>query len=770
MSKYNLASFQRSRWRQSLLGVLRAALGRDIPSSELESRTAGYLTGTDRRSLGAAPTPDSSPLLRASDYAPRSEDDPLGGEDGLGLGRAWAAGLEDLDIVEEALAHAESRLATLTTRVRSQDTALSGGFDALDAQSSALMVQVQAPFFGGAAAGTARKVWAVTAGQGFRPAQTTASLVGPFLCLPSRAGNGAGGTVAQCSVRDCSDALAFGSLAGRAWAESPLGGGIAWTFAGSVTATLSLSFPCTLLELVLGAGTVVSGPLGQTVSAGGTTWISVPPSDSVTLSLSYGSISSFQAHAPLFDAEAEGVWGPLSLPDSADGLYALGLGELSAAVPPGTALAWDVSTVGPDGPWSPATFGSPLVLRANAQNTVDLRSASPDVLSLGYYVFPLSAASSVRPAVFSAGQGQAKVSAYQYDWAQEKDPLHAPHLSDWDSPKGVVRTVPMGSGPPVHGERGTSPAWTAAERLSAGSCLGAYSDDHDWSTRALTALTVTGPDPANPSVLRPGHNYRFSWAVYAADGAYLPSVPVGFWAPDGVPGRPACPFSLCINGASVYQADEGFSDYRELSGPPAGFGTLPAQYGSGRGTALPSGPAGAAWPPYCGRMNVTLRPGWNTIEVLLYVPTQTALGRCAALVFGPDLLSDTATLEDEAGISEVRGWRDEWPQSSEFDLRLSAPAAVQEAWSWKSGANGEVVGVLLNHDPAASETGAVSLDGALSGSVRAHRITYAAAARAASSVSPGADPDPRQVWVRATLTTSDPAHSPFVSAFSVTAN
>lgn len=777
MSRYQVSSFQRSRWRQALRRALRVVLGRDITSQELESRVAGYLAHTDRRSLGFTANPVSSPLLRASDWAPKSSDDPLGGPDGLDIGRSFAASYEDLDILEEALTHAEKRAMSFSTLARDHYLSLSRSYDTLDAQTSALLAQAQAPFFGGPAPGQPSKVWGVVASSKISQLQTTGVLLGGLGVLPtlgaSAIAGSDGGQIASATVFACSTPSILNSLETRAWAEDPFSTvAAAWLFTGIGTATINLSLPVTLLELVLSAGTTVVLPIGPQITIGSTTWIAVTPTNSIELKLlgdPNGSISKFRAHTPSFDAQGRFVWGPFILPDSVDQIYTLGLSNIQETIPTSTTVAWDLSAIGPDGPWSVVVPGTPIILRENTQTVVDLSNATADSLSLGYFVYPIAGVSSTQTGSLTAGIGQAKVDAFLYDWAQEKDPLHTPKLSDWVGPNGVTRTVPMSPGVPLTGNNGISQTWTLNDRIKAGSCLAPYNDNQDWTQRSLTSLVITSPDPSNPFVLQPGYNYRFSWAVYTPGGSYLPNVPVGLWNPEGTAGSAACPFSVCVNDSVIYQTSDSFSSYLELSAPPQNYGSLPSQYNPSLGTATISSPAGASWPPYCGRMNITLRPGWNTIVVLLYIPKQTSLGRNAALIFGPDLLSDTTTLQDQTGISIVRGWREDWANLAEFDLRLTSPTAIKEVWSWRV-TNGSVDGVLLNHNPAQSETGTLTLDNVLSGSPRNHRLTFTPSASAPSSASPGANPNPRNVWVKAELSSSDPHFSPFISSFNLTAN
>lgn len=775
MSRFTLTSIQRARWREALRRTLRSILGRDVPSSELESRVAGYLSHTDRRSLGSSSVPTSSPLLRASDYAPKSIDDPLGGVDGLDVGRSWASAYEDLDCVTQALSEANTRTQSAIVAVRKQRISLDASLDTLASKARALLTQARTPFFGGPAPGQARTIFGLTASDVTLDSNVTTSvLLSGLACLPSsgkESGKQAtmtlqGGQVLTAIVVQASD-----PTMDRQWIENPLGIPPAWIFTGTQTVTINLSSESTLLEILLGQSTKILSPTNAQISASGTTWIAIPPASSITLTFSApsgGSVSLFKAHAPTFDTSAQSIWGPLSLPDSVNALVALTLQEVDLLVPTGTESSWSISTESNTGPWTPITNtakgGQPLLLRTTEQSSLILSGAVPDSLSFGYYSYPIAGITNTQTGILTAGISQAKVDAFYYDWTQENDPIHSPQQADWDKPKSVVRTVAMGEGPSIQGNLGAMQSSTFAERTASGSCFGSYVDNKDWQSQSLSAIALTTSDSSN--VLTPGYNYRFSWSIYAANGAYLPDLPIGLWNPDGLPGSAACPYTFYLNGAVVVQGVNGFSNYTELSGPPPGFGNLPGQYKLQQGTTLPAGPAGASWPPYCSRMNLTLRPGWNTLSLMLYIPTKTSLGRCAALIFGPDLLSDPSLLLETTGISAVRGWQQEWALLSEFDLRLTSPTAVEECWAWRSDSRGIINSILLNHNPNRSETGTLTLDNLLTGQPRVHQLSY----NSPGVLSSPGTPEPRKIWVRAALSSSNPGYSPFIASFDLVVN
>ena len=776
MSRLTVANFQRARWREALRRVLRAVQGQDPSGSEIESRVTGYLMHTDRETdIRSA----SSPLLVASDWAPKSADDLLGGIDGLDIGRSWAAAHEDCDTIDQALTAAEGRYAEALARLRSQKLSLDTSFSTLESTTSALLSQSRTPFFGGSSPGTPQKVFSVAASDPTQAAGTTASVLGSIGCLTtrsiatgvgrSRTASGAG-QLASVTLVDSSDTYMISSLLGRAWAENPYSASASWVLPVSQTAYLNFSSNVSLLEISMGQGTTVSSPKTTQITSSGVTWVVMPPSSSITLTFGPGVVTSVKAHVPHFDANDTFVWGPYTLPDSVPSLLALSLLDVKALVPENTSLTFALSTVSAQGPWSPVTEHTPILIRDVQNNSSILQGASPDPLSYGYYAYPVSGVQLSQTGTLTAGISQAKADAFFYDWSKENDPIHKPQKADWDNTKSVSLTVPMGGGSGVRGDLGPLQTWTLADRLRSGSAFGSYTDDKDWSSESLTALVLTGPDPLNPSVLQPGYNYRFSWALYAPTGAYLSGVPIGIWNPDGVPGSPVCPYSLYLNGTVAFQGVNGFSDYKELSAPPTGFGTLPTQYASSQGTSLPLGPSGASWPPYCGRINMTLRPGWNTLTMMVYVPTKTSIGRCASIIFGPDLFSDPNVLYQQTGISVVRGWAKEWSQLSEFDLRLTAPTSDQEAWAWRTGSDGVIDAVLLNHDPNKSETGAFTLDNVFTGHARNHQIVYSSPAGPTDPSNTSLNADSKAVYVQATLTSSNPMYSPFLSSLNLVVN
>lgn len=787
-----LSTIQRARWAAAIRAMLRAASGRDPSRAEVDGRVAAYLNAASARPL-AGQSPTSGPLFSAADYSPRSDQDPLGGPDGRDLSRAWAAVREDLDCVGEGIGESERRMAQSLSQLRAQARSLTDDLEALLLSASALESQMQAPFYGNAA-GRGQTRWSQSAATGLVYPQTTAVLLGGLGSLPSLGAgqDTAGGTLLTVTALSSTDPAVMRTAQGRAWAENPFASSpAAWLLTGPQTVTLSFSAPPSLLEIAVGPGTSLTAVTAagvpvpfQTLSSGGSVWavLSGPrPEMSLTFTGTAdssgaltGSVLGLKAHALSLDASAALVWGPFTSLSGAAGdpPYAVCLESTSQVTPPGSRVEWRISTVSPDGPWASVTPGTPIVLRSNGRQELDLLSPSPDPLTLGYFSFPVANAGSMQGAALSAGLGQAKVDAFAYDWGQERDVLHSPTPSDWDSPKGVVRTVAMGAGPTYTG--GVSDQPTLTQRLTAGSCLASYGDSLG---RSLTAVVVTSTDPSNPHVLQPGYNYRFTWGLYAAGPASLRDVPVGLLNPDGAtPGGPGYPYAVLVNGVPVCRSGSYFTDYTELSPPPAGYGSLASQYAplSGGGSGNPSTPAGASWPPFCGRMSVVLRPGWNQISVLLYVPVPQDgdpdyLGRSAALVFGPGLFDDPQALYEASGIRTVQGWSAPWTQVSEFDLRNNTPLGFQEAWAWVTDSGGPT-GVLLNHDPGASETGFLSLDNVLTGNARTHHLSYLTSADDPSATTPGSDPLSRKVWLAAQMSTSDPTSGPLIGPYTLSIN
>jgi hypothetical protein len=801
----SIKTFQRSRIGAALRSILRAATGRNPSDDEISGRVAAYLSAPLTRGLGPGDTtPTAMPLFNAADYAPIAETDPLGGADGRDISRAWAALIEDYGTVDDILTEAERRMAASLSLIRNQGTSLSSQASALSLDADAIQSQAQQLFFGGSggatSAGRGRSVWNNNAADGIQVAQTTGVVLASGLgIMPTQGqtdGTDGGGSLAAPTLLSASDPTLLSSTDARAFLEQPLASSSAWAFQSS-TATPSLTFslggssPIGALEIAASTGVTVTGLFQgtsalpyQTLQTAGTVWVipatPFPVATALTLTLgavasstgaATGSISSVKAHVFSFDPTGTFVWGPFTRL-STDGLFSVTLDTLTSATSTGASIDMQISTVSADGPWSDLPdLGTPLVLSASGNSVADLLASDsqPDSLSQGFYRFPFAQSGSLVGASFTAGTDQAKAEAYYFDWSSVGEVAHDVQPSDWTTPQGTPRVVALGAGPTYRGDT-PAQAFAITEYQDEGTCLGRYRD-----MRGVEATFIALRDGANTQILQPGYNYRFSFGIYTVGASYLSDIPIGIFNPNGAAGVYALPLLVELNGQQVYRTAQTFQDFNELSDAPDDYGSSVSDYTTGAGSRSYQG-AGASWPQNCGRMNLALTPGWNTLCVSLYVPIGNTsidanLAAGAGIVFGPSLFQDGDALYALTGIQEVRGWSDPWTQLSEFDLRTNTPLGLTNVWAWVvDPTSGTIQAVLINHNPSYSETGYPTLDGNITGQPRTHRLSYLPAVTTASSPVPGQDAQSSSLWVRAQLSSSSPNAGPFVQGFGLSAN
>ena len=816
MSLFNI---KRARFASALRSILRVATGRNIPRAEIDNRVAAYLSAGKNRGLGPDDkSPQAPPLFVADDYKPTSGDDALGGPDGRDLSRSWAAVREDLDCSEEGLSESERRLETVTQVFRHKSSSILRELNSSTLAIKALEQQVQSSFFGGpggsSSAGRGHLVWNIACGDNLLYPQTTGILLGGLGSLPTlgnSTGNTNGGTVVGLTLIGTSDSTLLSSRVQRQWIENPFSiAPSAWNFTGPSWVDVSLDTgDISVLELHVSEGTSVSklenATTGQPINFDvlknpGGLWLNLssayPQGSEMRVyftgqenpkHMSAGAVYGLKGHSLSLNPTCAFVWGPfatLSGNDiTNDSLFTVTLDSAEFSTPAGGGIEWQISSVSPDGPWATVSeLGTPLVFGANGRAETNLFNSLPDPLTLGYYYFPISNAGSMQGGVFSAGINQAKVDSYFYNWTQERDAQHVPTQTDWVNPRGIVRTVALSVGPTYFGDQGVSQASTSAQYLSAGTCLANYTDI---SGQSLSAIVLTTKDPTQKYLLQQGYNYRFSWGLWSSGYSTLSNMPIGLLNPNGsAAGSQGTGYLVSLNGNPIYKSSSYFTNYAELSGPPANYGTLSSHYtplgtnSTSQGNTNLSAPPGAAWPPFCGRMNLNLRPGWNVFEIDVYMSLQETghpetLGPCAAIVFGPNIFSDPALIYRKTGIQNIRGWKSEWTQESEFDLRSNTPLGMQECWSWKTDPDkGGISGILLNHNPTASETGFLTLDNVLTGNARNHHLSYIQdyTNQISDTLVPGQEPLSSKIWVRAHLTTSQTESGPLISSYQLSIN
>ena len=523
----------------------------------------------------------------------------------------------------------------------------------------------------------------------------------------------------------------------------------------------------------------------STISYGGSFWVipTSPITGSVTITFSgitnsnveYGSVSKIKFHQFSFNTIGQFVWGPF---ESAQ-VSSLSITP-NQSLPNGSSASWSFSTEGPNGSWIGVTPGNTYTLSTSDLTNAILTNAQPDSVTYGYYNYPVAGVGSTQGASFSAGIGQVLVSAYPYSWSVEGDPLHTPTPNDWISPQGIVRTVVMNGSMPysVSTASGTTVTTYTSKALSdyigAGSVIGEYTDDlnNTASGGGLMSIAITSSDGSY--VLQQGVNYKFSFSVWVSSVANLNDIPVGLFNPNvttaGSTNSPA--FSVLLNGAQVYQGNTYFTNYAELSPAPSNYGSSISNY-YGVGQSSVGLPVGATWPPYAGRMNLIFKPGWNEIDVLIYIPDTTgqadftdSLGVQAAIILGPNLFQDATSLQDNIGVSIMRAFPQPWTQVDEYTLRHNWPQAQEQVWSWITDIQtGEPTGILLNHNPSASELGFISLDNVLTGDAVVHEISYLSNTDYQFVSSLGSNSVITSIWVKAVMNSTNTSASPYLENF-----
>jgi len=374
-------------------------------------------------------------------------------------------------------------------------------------------------------------------------------------------------------------------------------------------------------------------------------------------------------------------------------LYTL-LFNTKELVPQGTSISHFFATSA-GGPWAPITPGKVHFMETTTTAETFSTEIALDSSTL-LYAYPINASNAIiESGELRRGVAQFKVSAFSFDWAQRGDPKHIPQLSDYTENLGHTLSCYMS---PSSGAT-IAPLNIATDANSF--IINYCRDDQTWW--GVPLISSAG------SILKPNYNYRITTYLYSDREMLLSNAGGGVYALGGsFTGTKGIGWALVVNDVRVVYDNSIF-----VVASIPGSGTLT----SSTGRSFP----------------LSLQNGWNKIELLLYVPDDTALGASIlaenmVLLLRPNIINFTLRDADNWSYvpkqSQYPIWADGAPMNrvSEFYLKWNVPSLNYDYWAWRiSPTSGSPSDVLINYDPTVSSS---TIDGRYKGSNEKFQIRY----------------------------------------------
>jgi len=367
--------------------------------------------------------------------------------------------------------------------------------------------------------------------------------------------------------------------------------------------------------------------------------------------------------------------------------------EPKAKLPNGTSIEhYIVNSSTPDGVGTRIEPGL-VSTQHNVQTTITPPASSFSLDTIpNLYTYTLD--STYNPIIETAqlyrGYQQWMASAVDYSWLIQGDQYHIPQLADWGTMEGTTQQVYMSCYPVV----GAGASWLPSGLIAtSGTIISTYSGTDSW--------TVFDFSSGSTLMVKPNYNYRFTTKVYMDRDVVLENGAAGIFA-NASPGTTLQGFgwAIYLNGNRLAADNNVYT----MSSLPS-TGSLSSSQGK--------------------NFQWTLIQGWNTIDVLVCVPsnmTTTLLSGCAVGLFvRPDLftieLPNTSIATGDAPMSAYPLWAESEPlrRVSEFYLKAITPPWNKGDWAFRLSSRGEPTSVLLNYSPSILQT----LDGKLKGSDQA---------------------------------------------------
>lgn len=303
------------------------------------------------------------------------------------------------------------------------------------------------------------------------------------------------------------------------------------------------------------------------------------------------------------------------------------------------------------------------------------------------------------------GFNQVKVEAFGFNWDSNADPNHIPDISDWSSPKGQVLSCYMGAD-----YLGTDAAPIPAS-LPGNKTSFIYQYSNSQQDYWAVAVVAHGVGP----VLTPNYNYKITTYLYSDRNFLLNNAAGGLYA---------------IGGSSQYNLSNAIGWSLYINGNRIAYDNKVYCVSSSPGSGIIPVISGKSFP-------VSIQPGWNKIELLVYMPTLSNINNTfvnpggeipLVLLFRPNIFNFTPSQDS---ITRFTPQVDSYPiwadgsflkRVSKFYLQWNVPIWNRDYWAWNTDpASGIVTGLLLNYNPASKN---FSIDGTFSGSNPNFLLTY----------------------------------------------
>lgn len=336
--------------------------------------------------------------------------------------------------------------------------------------------------------------------------------------------------------------------------------------------------------------------------------------------------------------------------------------RLNANIPAGTRVNSFISQAY-DGPWIPV--GRDIVTFDNLQDiriTLDNFSA----LSSGSYFYKAEVPDPYllpETGELVVGSEQVLIKAFPYDWGVEQAPNRIPELSDWDNPNGIVRG---GTFSPL-GDIGNSSELTS----------GFYTERNPLAYDVLgdsfyNVIVVSQSD--GNFLLQPGYNYNLEVMMYASTPKTITNCKIGLVNYGGAASAIILPHAVYLNSVKVYEGTKSVTSVDEITDS----------------------------------MTLNIEHGWNRYNLCMQLPLGVELDHSDGsngvssgaihLYFQPCLY--TPSRASVYGIDSIQAYNAPWTKVSELFLKYSVSPGNKTVWAWDiEESNGNVVGVLFNHNP-----------------------------------------------------------------------
>lgn len=370
--------------------------------------------------------------------------------------------------------------------------------------------------------------------------------------------------------------------------------------------------------------------------------------------------------------------------------------EPKVSAPMGTYVEhyWSES---PDGPWGAINPGLVNLYSKVERSDVLGSFTTTDVPNLWGIALSSNSPAVIESATLNKGYQQFHVNSISFDWTLQGDPNHSPQLSDWGFMKGVIQDCYMSTF--AAASTGTTVIPNGIAEAS-GTVLGT----HMAGAEAWLSVAVAS---SGGLVLAPGHNYKFSTNLYLDREALINNGVAGLFTSNNLTGSPtSISWALYVNGVRVAYN----SSHWNVSGLP-----------------VPSALAGVAGVNFQGQLFL----GWNTVDLLVYVPSELIStnyqGVQAAILLRPDLFEfSLPTIAAGVGDTPMKAyplWADKSVMSrvSEFYLKAISPPWERNCWAFRLDSEGQPSYVLLNYNPSDSSK---TIDGRIKGSTPAYFLRY----------------------------------------------